>query len=248
MGTGRDHALVLRFALPVAAALLLAACGRTEEAPAPFVAPVAGARQRAAEPEPRPGPKVFPMAGAPLLDDPGRDEWQRPAEVIAALAIRPGQRIADVGCGTGYFTLRLLRAAGPTGRVLAVDVQQGMLDLLAKRLAPGEKPLVVLRRNAPDRPLDAADAVDLVFCANTLYEVDDAAAARFVGSMAEGLVPGGRLAIIEWLPQRTRFGPPVEARISPRRVRELAEGAGLILSEDLHLLPMHSFLVFTRPK
>jgi ubiquinone/menaquinone biosynthesis C-methylase UbiE len=185
---------------------------------------------------------------APVLDGPGRDAWQRPDEVIAALAIRPGQRSADVGCGTGYFTLRILRASAPGGRVIAVDIQQGMLDLLGKRLGAADRGLVTLRRSPPDRPLLPGDALELVLCANTLNEVEDADQARFVESMAGALAPGGRMAIINWLPSRTRLGPPVEQRISPARVRELAEGAGLSLAEDLDILPMHSFLVFTKPR
>jgi ubiquinone/menaquinone biosynthesis C-methylase UbiE len=188
------------------------------------------------------------MEMAPVLDGPGRDEWQKPDAVIAALAIRPGMRVADVGCGTGYFTVRLLRASAPGGTVLAVDVQQGMLDLLAKRLGPEERARVALRRNAPDRPLEPGDAVDLALCANTLYEVEEARAAAFVKSMADGLGPGGRLAVIEWLPGKTRFGPPDAVRLAPRRVRELAEGAGLVLEAEHDLLPMHSFQVFARPR
>jgi ubiquinone/menaquinone biosynthesis C-methylase UbiE len=186
------------------------------------------------------------MDRAPVLDDPGRDAWQRPDEVMAVLAIRPGERVADVGCGTGYFTRRLLAAAGPTGRVIAVDLQQGMLDLLAARLAPAERERVVLRRNAPDRPLERGDALDLVLCANTLNEVDDGDQAAFVRSMAGALAPGGRLAILNWIPSRTRLGPPVEQRIAPERVKALAGGAGLRLSAEPDVLPMHSLLVFVR--
>lgn len=236
MGIGRPRANGGRSWIPAAAlAAILCGCGGAENAPAP-------------PPDPPLGARVFPMDAAPVLDDPGRDAWQRPDEVIAALAIRPGQRIADVGCGTGYFTLRLLRAAAPGGRVIAVDIQQGMLDLLGKRLGPAEKGLVTLRRSPPDRPLLPGDALDLVLCANTLNEVEDADQARFVESMAAALAPGGRVAIINWIPSRTRFGPPGEHRISPVRVRVLAEGAGLALAEDVALLPMHSFLVFRKPR
>lgn len=218
-------------------AAALAGCGGGGSPPAPS-APSA----------PAPGPRVFPMDLAPALDGPGRDAWQRPDEVIAALAVRPGARVADVGCGTGYFTLRLLRAVGPGGRVIAVDIQQGMLDLLAGRLGDGERDRVTLRRNPPDRPLLPGDALDLVLCANTLNEVGDADQERFVRSMADGLVPDGRLALVDWLPSRTRLGPPVEHRIAPARVKALAAAAGLVLAEDLDLLPMHSFLVFRKPR
>jgi SAM-dependent methyltransferase len=129
-----------------------------------------------------------------------------------------------------------------------VDVQQGMLDLLARRLDAGDRERVTLRRNAPDRPLEPTDAMDLVFCANTLYEVDGADAERFVRSMAEGLAPGGRLAVLDWRPGPMQLGPPVEVRIAPARIRDLAQRAGLAPSREIDLLPTHTFLLFTKPR
>lgn len=192
------------------------------------------------------GSKVFPLAAAPALDDPARDVWQRPDDVVAALGLSAGDRVGDVGCGTGYFTLRILDAVGSGGHVVAVDIQQGMLDLLAERLPPEDRARVTLRCSAPERPIEPDDALDLVFCANTLKEVPNADAAGFVASMASGLAPGGRLVILDWLPTPMRLGPPLEHRISPERVKELAEAAGLALTEDIRLLPTHAFLVFTK--
>ncbi len=183
------------------------------------------------------------MDWAPALDDRTRDEWQRPEEVLKALRIAPGARVADIGCGTGYFALRLLRVAG---HVIAVDIQQGMLDLLAKRLDPEERKRVTLRRSEPDRPLLPEDKCDLVLCANTLHEVDDAEQARFMESMAEGLAPGGRLAIINWKTEPMRLGPRPEHRLARRRIEELARGAGLELAEAFDLLPLHDILVFAK--
>ncbi len=218
-------------------------CGEPGDAPKP--PPRAATEPAPARP---PGPKVFPASAAPMLDDPSRDVWQRPDEVVAVLGIRPGQRVADVGCGTGYFTLRLLRAAGASGRVIAVDVQQEMLDILERRLDAAERKRVTLRRSAPDRPLEATDAVDLVFCANTLYEVDAPDLERFVKSMADGLAPGGRLAVLDWKPERARLGPPLEMRISPARITELAVKAGLSPAGDIALLPTHTYLVFAKAR
>src|SRR5712691_12441056 len=63
----------------------------------------------------------------------GRDEWQKPEQVVEALAIKPGDRVADLGSGGGYFTFRFSRAVGPTGKVYAVDVDSEMLDYVAGR-------------------------------------------------------------------------------------------------------------------
>lgn len=244
----RVRALGSRAALAVALVALAAPACDAADGPAP-AAEAGAAAERAVE-APRLGPKVFPMEMAPALDGPGRDAWQHPDEVVAALRIRAGDRVADVGCGTGYFTLRFVRAVGPTGRVVAVDLQQGMLDLLAGRLGEDDVRVVTLRCNDrdPSRPLEPADALDVVFCANTLHEVDDADAPAFVASMAAGLAPGGRLALLDWAPKPMRLGPPLEHRITPERVRELARGAGLVPSEEIALLATHSFLVFAKPK
>ena len=231
---GAPHVAAVAAALLVCAAVL-GSCGeRRGPPPAPGRPPLA--------------PEVYPLSAAPLLDHPGRDAWQRPDAVVAALDLRAGDRVADVGCGTGYFTQRLLRAVGPDGHVLAVDVQQGMLDLLAARLGADERRRVTLRCNAPERPLEPTDAVDLVFCANTLKEVPDADAGAFVRTLAEALTRGGRLAVVDWLPEPMDLGPPVAERISPERVRALAEAAGLVFARRLDLLPTHSFQIFTRPR
>ena len=222
--------------------VLLGAC--TERAP--DAEPVAE-KGPAAAPHVVPlGPKVFPLEAAPALDGPGRDAWQRPDTVVAALELRAGDRVGDVGCGTGYFTLRILKAVAPDGHVVAVDIQQGMLDLLAARLTPSDRPRVTLRCSAPSRPIEADDALDVVFCANTLKEVPDDDAAEFVASMASGLVPGGRLVILDWLPAPMDLGPPLAHRISPARIKELAKAAGLQLTREGALLPTHSFLFFTK--
>jgi SAM-dependent methyltransferase len=235
----------------IVTATFVGGCGESDDAPKaprPSASTPAAASPAVVGPARPTGAKVFPASAARFLDDPSRDIWQRPDEVVAALGIRPGQRVADVGCGTGYFTLRLLRVTGAAGHVLATDVQQEMLDILERRLDAAEKARVTLRRNAPDRPLEAADAVDLVFCANTLYEVDEVDAERFVKSMANGLAPGGRLAVLDWKPERMRLGPPLEIRISSARISDLARKAGLSPTEDIALLPTHSFLVFTKAK
>src|SRR5262249_50505364 len=70
-----------------------------------------------------------------LLEDPKRDEWQKPDAVIQALNLKEGQVVADIGAGSGYFTLRLARAVGQKGQVFAVDVDEGMLSYLRARLA-----------------------------------------------------------------------------------------------------------------
>src|ERR1039458_9895939 len=76
----------------------------------------------------------FPASEAHRLDDPERLLWLPPAAVLGALAVRPGETIADVGAGTGYFSLPLAKAVGPEGKVYAVDAQAEMLSLLRQKL------------------------------------------------------------------------------------------------------------------
>src|SRR5260221_6963528 len=72
---------------------------------------------------------------AKVLDDPERDSWQEPEEVVRALGLKPGATVADLGAGTGYFTVRFARPVGPKGRVLAVDIDPKLLERVRQRSA-----------------------------------------------------------------------------------------------------------------
>ena len=76
-----------------------------------------------------------PAYWSKVFDDPGRAEWQKPTEVAAALGLRPGQTVADLGAGTGYFTRPLADAVGPSGTVLAVDVEPNLVAYMSERAA-----------------------------------------------------------------------------------------------------------------
>src|SRR5262245_936876 len=100
-----------------------------------------------------------------------RDRWQQPERVIAALGIRPGDRVADLGSGSGYFTLRLAHAAGPTGRVYAVDVDEAMNEYLRRRLVREEVTNVDVILGHFDDPQLPDAGIDLVLVSDTYHHL-----------------------------------------------------------------------------
>lgn len=178
------------------------------------------------------------------LDAPERAEWQRPDVVVAALHLKPGAAVADVGAGTGYFTFRIAEQVGPSGRLYAVDLQQDMLDTLTSRAAEARVMNVIPVLSGPvDTGLPDA-AVDLVFIANVAHEYDDLDAG--LRECARILRPGGRLAVVDWKPEETPVGPPLDHRLPPERVAAAARAAGFSDADSLDLLPYHYVLFFTR--
>ncbi len=171
----------------------------------------------------------------------GRDGWQQPERVIAALELRGGERIADLGSGTGYFTFRLADATGPGGRVLAVDIDSLLVDHLAERAAEEGYANVEAVLAEPDDPGLADASVDLVFTCNTFHHIQDRVA--YFERLRKTLRPGGRVAIVESRPGWTyRFFPhatPAEA------IRRELEQAGYRLLAEHDWLSQQSFLVFT---
>jgi ubiquinone/menaquinone biosynthesis C-methylase UbiE len=171
-----------------------------------------------------------------------RDDWQQPQRVIAALNVRPGDQVADLGSGGGYFTFRLAEAVGPAGKVYAVDIDPDMVDLIAKRAKQETAANIDPILAKPDDPLLPKAEVDLIFTSNTYHHIDNRIA--YFSNLRKYLRPGGRIAIIDfdrrsWLMGLFRHYTPSEF------IKPEMEQAGYSLQEELSFLDRQSFLIFT---
>jgi SAM-dependent methyltransferase len=176
---------------------------------------------------------------AHVFDDPKRDTWQKPHEVIQALAPKPDAVIADVGSGTGYFAVRLANMV-PKGRVYGVDVEPDMVKYLAERAKREERDNVVAIAGAPDDPR-LPEKADLILMVDVFHHINDRA--RYFRNLRASLKPGSRIAIIDFRMDSPE-GPPKAARIAPQRVIAELDGAGYRLAKEHDFLPNQYFLVF----
>jgi len=230
--------IALPFAL--ALALALAACATAKPAPPP--------------PAPAPAPTEahghhalvhrfeHADAWAPKFDDPARDEWQRPKDVIAALELTPGMRVADVGAGTGYFEPWLSRAVGETGIVYALDVEPDMVRYMKERMVR-EKLVNVQPTVAPEDGINLVDLDRLLFV-DVWHHVPNREA--YAIKIRNALKPGGKVVIVDFTLD-SEHGPPKHHRLAPEMiVRELAAG-GLSATVSATKLPEQYIVVGTRP-
>jgi arsenite methyltransferase len=172
-----------------------------------------------------------------------RDRWQQPERVIAALGIGPGDRVADLGSGSGYFTVRLARAVGPDGKVYAVDVDEEMNEHLRQRLAQEEIANVDVILGRFEDPLLPDGGVDLVLTVDTYHHLEDRPA--YFRNLRRDLAPGGRVAVIDY-DGRKGWYMRLMGHITPRDVllREMAE-AGYEVAEELDFIDRQSFVIFS---
>jgi SAM-dependent methyltransferase len=178
---------------------------------------------------------------AHVFDDPERDAWQKPHQVIQALALRPDAVVADLGAGTGYFSVRLARRV-PKGTVYAVDVEPDMVKYLGERAAREKLHNMIAVAAAPgDARLPAK--MDLVLLVDVYHHIEDRQ--RYFRSLADSLAPGGRLAVIDFRLDSKR-GPPQRSRVAPQRVKAELQAAGYALAAEHAFLPEQYFLVFAR--
>lgn len=175
------------------------------------------------------------------LESPERAEWQMPDKVVAALGLRPGQAVADLGAGPGYFSLRLARKVGKQGRVFAVDVEPFVLNILRERVAKQKLVQVTPVLGLPDNPLVPPASCDSVFSVNAYHHYPNGPAA--LRSMASLLRRGGRLAMVDFHKRESAMGPPIEERISREAFLKHAERAGLRVEKELTFLPHQYFFL-----
>lgn len=187
-----------------------------------------------------------PAGLAQRWDSAERDAWQNPEVVMRMLGLERGNVVADLGCGTGYFTRRLSGMVGPEGLVYAVDIEQAMLDHVMQRddiVFPGN---VVTVLAAPDDPKLPDGKLDLIFTGNTWHHIGNRVA--YLSRLERALKPYGRLAIIDWHEGELPEGPPPGHKVSRDAVvQELREGGWTLTSESVGL-PYQYFLIFEAPR
>jgi ubiquinone/menaquinone biosynthesis C-methylase UbiE len=171
-----------------------------------------------------------------------RDEWQQPDRVVEALGIQPGQRVADIGAGGGYFTFRFARAAGAEGKVYAVDVDADMTRIVEQQAATLGMRQVEAILAATDDPR-LPQAVDLVFVCNTYHHLSNRT--DYFRRVRQALRPGGRLAIVEFTREGNWFVRTFGHSTGAETIRAELEAAGYRLAEQHDFLDQQSFLVFT---
>jgi ubiquinone/menaquinone biosynthesis C-methylase UbiE len=178
------------------------------------------------------------------LEDPGRDSWQKPEAVIKALNIREGQVIADIGAGSGYFTLRLARAVGEKGRVFAVDVEEGMVEYLRRRLGREKIKNVTAMKVPPHDPLLIDGSLDLAFVCDVYHHIEERDG--YLRKLRKAVKPDGRVVIVDFYRKETPVGPPLSMRLSEETVRKELREAGLEVTEELTFLP-YQYILIAKP-
>jgi ubiquinone/menaquinone biosynthesis C-methylase UbiE len=176
---------------------------------------------------------------AKSFDDPARDGWQLPDRLIAELHIQPGAVVADIGAGTGYFTIRLAKLPAKP-KVYAVDVEPSMLDHVRHRaMLAGLTNVATVKADA-DRT-NLPEPVDLVLIVDTYHHLPNRVA--YFTSLKKQMKPGARLAIVDFK-KGAPDGPPEEFRFTPGQISGELERAGFVLAESHDFLPRQHFLVY----
>jgi ubiquinone/menaquinone biosynthesis C-methylase UbiE len=182
-----------------------------------------------------------PAAYIAALEDPKRDAYQKPREVMEALAIKEGEVIADIGAGSGYFAMRLAHHVGRSGRVYAVDVNPDMIDHLRARVRDAKLSNVSPILAPPDDPL-LPQPVDRFVIVDVWHHIEDQAG--YLATMKKHLKPGGQVVMIDFHKRDLPVGPPPGMKIAREDLLKQMEANGFRLVKEHTFLPYQYFLVF----
>ena len=216
------------------AALLVLTLGSTLWAQASGVHPISG--RRYAQP--------MGVAGAEWLERAERQQEENPERALRILAVQPGSTVADVGAGSGYYTVRLSQLVGPTGKVYANDLQPGMLQILRSRLDRDRILNVEPVLGAIDDPKLPPNAIDLILMVDVYHEFSEPQA--MLRHMRDALKPTGRLVLLEYRAEDPRVPIRPEHKMTVAQARLEVEAEGFTLSTVNEDLPWQHILIFTR--
>ncbi len=187
--------------------------------------------------------ELFPPDKIFLLEEP-RD-WQDTEEIMDRLHLGEGDIVADIGAGSGYFTIPFASRVGDKGLVFAEEIQIEMINYISKKVEDLELKNIRVIFGKPEDPSLLDNFFNLVFLANTYHELDKPF--LMLENIRKDMRHSGRLAIIDWDPaKQSPFGPPIEAKVPENTLIKEVERSGFELIEKHNFMPYHYFLVFKR--
>jgi SAM-dependent methyltransferase len=239
---------------PLLVALLLAPAAPHPALPAHPAPPAHPADPPPAHPTPpaqqtKPNTRLFGTQDLGLLEAPDRELWQKPYQIMDAIGVAEGSKVAELGAAGGWFTLQLAERVGPNGRVYAEDIQRAMLEGISRRMQSENLTNVTTVLGTPSDP-HLPPALDAALINDAFHEMDDPDDPKVVVTLlrnvAQSLKPQGRLGIVDWTPGSGGPGPEAKHRVDPKRVIKAANAAGLELIKREDFPPFVFLLVFGR--
>jgi ubiquinone/menaquinone biosynthesis C-methylase UbiE len=184
---------------------------------------------------------VMGVGGAAWLERPEREQEEAPSKALAALELKSGMVVADIGAGSGYYTSRMAKLVGPGGRVFATDIQQGMLDLLNRRIQSEGLGNVTPVLGGMEDPKLPEGAIDLAIMVDVYHELQNPQV--FLQRLKPVFKPGGRLVLVEFRKEDPKVPILAAHKMSVAEVKMELEAEGFVLDKVIDVLPWQHILV-----
>jgi ubiquinone/menaquinone biosynthesis C-methylase UbiE len=188
--------------------------------------------------------QVMGHQGADWLERPQREAEEHSDLLVERLRLQPGEVVADIGAGTGYYSRRLARKVGPTGKVLAVDIQPEMLQLLTNKMVASGISNVTPVLGTVTNPLLPAASVDLALLVDVYHEFDFPR--EMMRALCQAIKPGGRVVLVEFRGEDPNVPIKPLHKMTQAQVKTELSGLPLAWAETIEVLPRQHIIVFTR--
>jgi ubiquinone/menaquinone biosynthesis C-methylase UbiE len=182
--------------------------------------------------------------GAEWLIRDNREQQERCSLMLTALGVKPGMNICDMGCGNGFYTLKLAKMVGDDGRLYAVDIQRKMLEFLKERASKeGIKNVTPILGAAADPRLPKGK-LDLILCVDVYHEFSYPE--QMLAHMRDALAPGGMVVLVEYRTEDEKVPIKPEHKMSKEQVLKELLPNGFKLAKEFNELPWQHMLFFAR--
>jgi ubiquinone/menaquinone biosynthesis C-methylase UbiE len=184
---------------------------------------------------------VMGVGGAQWLERPEREDEEAPSKALDALDLKPGMVVADIGAGSGYYSSRIAKRIGPTGRVYATDIQPGMIEILDRRIKAEGITNVTTVLGGMDDPKLPPKAIDLAIMVDVYHELQQPQI--FLQRLKDTFKPGGRLVLLEFRKEDPKV-PILEVhKMSVEEVRQELDAEGFVIDKVIETLPWQHIIV-----